>query len=62
LASLVKRTSRSKLPGRLRSSFATLRDELLAEIETIAPVVREYASQSEQIVLAATWIKRAIRA
>jgi hypothetical protein len=46
----------------LRSSFATLRDELLAEIETIAPVVREYASQSEQIVLAATWINGAIRA
>jgi hypothetical protein len=32
------------MPGRLKSSFATLRDELLAEIETIAPVVREYAS------------------
>ena len=26
-----------------------LRDELLAEIETIAPVVREYANQSEQL-------------
>jgi hypothetical protein len=40
---------RSKLTGRLLSNFAMLRDELVAEIETIAPVVREYTCRSEQL-------------
>ena len=43
------------------SNFATLRDELLAEIETIAPVVREYASQSEQLGRLAELIIKAAR-
>src|SRR5262249_44596619 len=43
------------------SNFATLRDELLAEIETIAPVVREYASQSEQLGRLADPIIKAAR-
>ena len=38
-----------------------LRDELLAEIETIAPVVREYASQSEQLGRLAEPIIKAVR-
>ena len=43
------------------SNFATLRDELLAEIETIAPVVRECASQSEQLGRLAEPIIKAAR-
>lgn len=43
------------------SNFAMLRDELLAEIETIAPVVREYASQSEQLGRLAEPIIKAVR-
>src|SRR5215831_5577145 len=43
------------------SNFAMLRDELLAEIETIAPVVREYASQSEQLGRLAEPIIKAAR-
>src|SRR6516162_7802558 len=43
------------------SNFATLRDELLAEIETIAPVVREYANQSEQLGRLAEPIIKAAR-
>src|SRR6516164_8828724 len=42
-------------------NFATLRDELLAEVETIAPVVREYASQSEQLGRLAEPIIKAVR-
>jgi hypothetical protein len=42
-------------------NFAMLRDELLAEIETIAPVVREYATQSEQLGLLAEPIIKAVR-
>ena len=38
-----------------------LRDELLAEIETIAPVVREYAGQSEQLGRLAEPIIKAAR-
>src|SRR6201981_3470656 len=43
------------------SNFARLRDELLAEIETIAPVVREFASQSEQLGRLAGAIIKAVR-
>jgi len=43
------------------SNFAMLRAELLAEIETIAPVVREYASQSEQLGRLAEPIIKAVR-
>jgi indole-3-acetate monooxygenase len=43
------------------SNFAMLRDELLAEIETIVPVVREYASQSEQLGRLAEPIIKAVR-
>jgi indole-3-acetate monooxygenase len=43
------------------SNFAMLRDELLAEIETIAPVVREYASESEQLGRLAEPIIKAVR-
>src|SRR5215471_13836522 len=42
-------------------NFAMLRDELLAEIETIAPVVREYANQSEQLGRLAEPIIKAAR-
>jgi alkylation response protein AidB-like acyl-CoA dehydrogenase len=42
-------------------NFAMLRDELLAEVETIAPVVREYASQSEQLGRLADPIIKAAR-
>src|SRR5262245_17043733 len=43
------------------SNFAMLRDELLAEVETITPVVREYASQSEQLGRLAEPIIKAAR-
>ena len=43
------------------SNFAMLRDEVLAEIETIAPVVREYTSQSEQLGRLAEPIIKAVR-
>ena len=42
-------------------NFAVLRDELFAEIETIAPVVRDYASQSEQLGRLAEPIIKAAR-
>src|SRR5215470_14948488 len=45
----------------MMTNFAMLRDELLAEIETIAPVVREYARQSEQLGRLAEPIIKAAR-